>query len=235
MKKIIKLLLITVLVFSSLKANAVILNDAEIKSAIEKQVKNNYKKYTDAEVQVKVVALPFSDLSLPDGKINFVVKPSMDKFMARDLEKVSVYVDGRFIKKFNAPVVVRVYQDILVASCYISRERELDNNLTRVERREISNHFNYVLKPKALQNHIMTKKVFAEGEEIDKRFVKLRPNILRNATVNVTFSTNDLEITVEGIALSDGIIGENICIMNKDYNKIYKGTVIGENQVMVKI
>lgn len=235
MKKIIYLTLITFMALSSLKANAVILSNSEVRSMVAKQVCENDKKYTDAQLSVEVVALPFKDLSLPDGQISFVVKPSADKFMARDLEKVFVYVNDKFIRTFNAPVVVKAYQDVLVASCYISREREITPSVVTAKRIEVANTLGYQLKPEALSNSIIAKKSFIEGEIIDKRFVKLRPDILRNAMVTVLFNTNNLTISTEATALSDGIVGDNICIMNKNYNKVYTGKIIGENKVLVKL
>jgi len=235
MKKGVKLLLIMVLAFSQLKANATVLNNMEVRKLISKQVVENYKKYTDAQVEVEVAGLPFKDLYLPDGKITFEVKQSADKFMARDLEKVFVYVNGKFVKTFNAPVVIKAYENVLVASCFINREEAIRADVISVKRMEISNTLNYPLKDKDLGKDMLAKKAFREGEVIDKRFVKMRPDVLRNSNVTVLFTSCDLTISIEATALSDGMNGENICIMNKNYNKVYTGKIIGENKVLVKI
>lgn len=155
--------------------------------------------------------------------------------MPRDLEKVSIYIDNKLIKTFNAPVVVKAYQNVLIASCFINREKTIDSSVVRTERREISNNIGYALNADAINKSIVAKKFFSEGELIDKRFVKLRPDVLRNATVTVEFSTNNLAITTDATALSDGTIGDSICIINKNYNKVYTGKIIGENRVLVKI
>lgn len=235
MKKIFRLILIMILAFSSLTANAVILSDTEIKSEIEKQVVENDKKYTDAQLSAHVVALPFKELSLPNGKISIVVESPVDKFMARDLEKVSIYLNDSLFKVFNAPVSVKAYVNVLIATCPINRESTLGLNVVKIEKREVSNNLDYVLNAENLNNEIVAKKFFATGEVIDKRFVKVKPDILRNSGVTVLFNTNNLTISLDAIALSDGVIGDNICIMNKNYNKIYKGKIIGENKVLVKI
>lgn len=235
MKKILELTLIVIFVFSSLKANATVLSDPEVRAAISKHVVENYKKYTTAEITAEVVGLSFKELVLPNGKITFVVKSSADKFMARDLEKVNVYVNNQFVKTFTAPVVVKAYQNVLVASCIINRETLLNPNIVRVEKREVSNTLGYALEADEINKEIITRKFFSEGEVIDKRFVKLKPDVLRNANVTVVFNTNNLSISTEAVALTDGTVGENICVMNKNYNKIYKGTIIGENKVLVKI
>lgn len=235
MKKTFKIALIFILALSSLKANAVVFHSNEVKTIIANKVLEMDKNYTDAELKVEVVGLAFKDLSLPDGKVSFIVKPSADKFMARDLERVSVYVDGKFVRMFTASVVVKAYQNVLVASTIIEREKEINLSDTRVEKKEVSNCYGYQVKPDDINKGILAKKFFSEGEIIDKRFIKIKPEILRNSNVTVFFNTNNLTVSVEGTALSDGSKGDNICVMNKEYNKIYKGTVIGENRVLVKL
>lgn len=235
MKRLFRLILIMFLAFSSLKVSAKVLTDSEVKDIIANQIVENNKHYTDAQTEVEVIALPFKELTLPEGKVSFVVKATADKFLARDLEKVSVYVNNNFIKTFNAPVLIKAYQNVLVASCPISRETEITPSIVRIEKKEISNILEYALKIDAANKSMVAKKFFSEGEMIDKRFVKYKPEILRNANVTVFFNSPSLSISTEATALSDGTMGENICIMNKNYNKIYKGTVIGENKVLVKI
>lgn len=236
MKNLIRLILIvTVLTFSTLKVNAAILSSSEIKKAISEQVTEKYKSYTSAQLDVQVVALPFKDLSVPDGKVSYIVQSAMNKFVARDLEKVSVYVNDQFVKTFNAPVTVKAYEDVLVSSGFINIGQPINSNNTEIKRIEISNVLSYPLRADALGKEMMAKKAFREGEVLDKRFVKLRPDVVRNAIVTVTFKVNNLNITIDARALSDGIIGESICLMSKEYNKVYTGKVIGENKVLVEI
>jgi len=224
-----------ILTFSSLKVNAAVLSTSEVKNIIIRHVREIYKNYTDAQLDIEVVALPFKDLSLPDGKVSFVVKSSMNKFLARDLEKVDVYVNDKFIKTFNAPVVVKAYEDVLVASDFINIGQQINQNVVSVKKVEISNILEYPLRASSLGKDMLAKKYFREGEVIDKRFVKLRPDILRNSNVTVLFKSSNLTISIDATALSDGIIGDNICLMSKNYNKIYTGKVVGENKVLVEI
>lgn len=235
MKKSLSILLTLILTFISMKAESAVLSDKEVKANIEKQVLNHYKQYTNADLEVKVVAVPFKDVVVPDGKISYQVTPSADRFMPRDLNKVSILVDGRVIKNFNAPTITKAYQNVLVASCVIEREKAINSNVVKIEKKEISNNFEYALGEDSLRKDIVAKKYFSTGEILDKRFVKIKPDILRNAVVTVLFNANNLTVSTEATALSDGALGDNICIMNKNYNKIYKGTVIGENKVLVKI
>lgn len=235
MKKIFQLILILILAFSSLKANAMILKDAEIKDAICRQVTEKYREYTDADISVKVVLLPFKDLEVPNGIVSYRVESLSNKFVPRDLEKVTVYVNNRFVKTFNAPIVVKAWEDVLVANAFINIGQPINSNVVTVKRLEISNVLQYPLKADSINKEIMAKKAFREGEIIDKRFVKQKPDVLRNSTVTVIFNSNNLTVSTEATSLSDGVLGESICLMNRQYNKIYTGKVIGENKVLVKI
>lgn len=235
MKNTLKFILIAILAFSSLKANAVVYSGTQVKSIIAKQVVEIYKNYTDAQLSVQVVALPFGELDLPDGHVTFVVKPSVNKFMARDLEKVSVYVNNQFVKTFNAPVVVKAYEDVLVTAGFINIGQRVSSSNVTVKRLEISNTMGYQLKSDMLDKEIISKKAFREGEMLDKRFVKYKPDISRNDVVTVLFNKDNLTVSTEATALSDGVVGDTICLMNKNYNKTYQGKVIGENKVLVKI
>lgn len=235
MKKMLNIILILILTFSSLKANAKVMSDSEIKSIIAKQVEQNYKSYTNAQLEIEVVALPFKNLNLPDGKTTFKVESSMNKFQPRELEKVSVYVNDQFIRTFNAPIVVKAWEEVLVASYFINREQQITTQNTTVKKIEISNILEYPLRAEALKKSMLAKKTFNEGEIIDKRFVKLKPDILRNSTVTILFKASDLTVSFEATALSDGIIGDNICLVNRNYNKVYTGKVIGENKVLIEI
>lgn len=235
MKTTLRILLIMILALSSLKANAVILSDSTVKEAISHQLVQKYQGYTNAQVKVEVVGVPFKDLSVPAGNITYLVKSPSDKFVAREMEKVSILVNNKCIKTFNASVNIKAYQDILVASGPIEREREINLGVVRIEKKEVSNTFGYALTPDDLGKGFLAKKFFSAGEVIDKRFVKAKPEVLRNSTVTVFFNSNNLSISVDGTALSDGSRGDSICVINRNYNKIYKGTIIGENKVLVKL
>lgn len=235
MKKVFKLILITILALSPLMAQARTLNADEVKFDLIQQMTEDYKKYTDAELKITVIALPFQNLYLPDGKISMIISSSTDKFMPRDLKKVSVYVNEKLIKTFNVPVEIKAYKEVLVASQAIDREKLVNPSMITVKKVEISNRLDYALAPDMKNKEIITKKPFKEGEPFDKRFVKLKPDVQKNATVTAYFSSDNLMVEIDAIALSDGMLGDYIGVENKSYKKVYTGKIIGENKVLIQI
>lgn len=235
MKKILNLTLIAFLTLSSIKAQARVYSADEVKVNISNKVIESYKKYTDADLEVKVLAVPFQTLQLPSGEASFEVTSPVDKFLPRDLKKVNVRVDGNLIKTFNAPVEVRAYKEVLVASGFINRDQFLNSNFVVTKKAEVSANMEYILTPDMLSREIIAKKTFKEGEVIDKRFVKFKPDVRRNEEVTAFLKQDNLTISIDVVALSDGMTGDYIGVENKSCKKVFTAKIIGENKVLIEI
>ena len=234
MNKIVATVLI--LTLSTLSASAQMISSADVKTSVAKILETNYNKMTNGDVEVKVSATPFAQLQLPDGKVSYKVVSGGDKILPRDIKRVDVYVNNAFVKTLNLPVQTIVYKDVLVASDFINREQAVTNECTTVKRMDVSMKMDYVLDSKMLAKEMTTKKAFQKGEVIDKRFVKMRPDVQRNGEVRIFFVSNgDVMVTIDGTAMADGMTGDYINVENKNYKKVYNGKVIGENRVLVAI
>ena len=69
-------------------AFAITLSDSDVREEIRKQIIEQNKKYTDAELQVIIANMPFKTMTIADGKLKFVVTSNFDKFVPRDIKKV---------------------------------------------------------------------------------------------------------------------------------------------------
>ena len=231
---LIALLPLFLLTIPSVEAQMV--SSTDVKTSVAKILQTNYTKMVNGDVEVKVSATPFAQLQLPDGKVSYKVISGADKIMPRDIKRVDVYVNNAFIKTLNLPVQTSVYQNVLVASDMIDREQTLTRECTTIKKVDVSMKMDYVLPEKMLEKEITTKKAFQKGEIIDKRFVKMRPDVQRNGEVRIFFVSNgDVMVTIDGTAMADGMTGDYINVENKNYKKVYNGKVIGENRVLVAI
>ncbi len=215
---------------------AVTLTDSYVREEIKKQIINDNKKYTDAELQVIIASMPFKTITVADGKIKFEVSSNFDKFVPRDIKKVYIYSNGHLEKEFIVSVRTLAYKYVLCARTQLDREALLSNANVVPKRMEVSSNIDFVLTQGMLKNRqIVTKKWFREGEILDKRFVKIKPDVERNAQVQIYVKSNGVLISLTGTALDEGMVGDYINILNKSYNKKYKGRVIGENKVLISI
>ena len=234
MKKIVMTALI--IMMTAMGANAQTVTSAAVKSQIANQLTTNYKKMTDADVEVKITATPFAQLTLPDGKITYKIVQGGDKIVPRDIKRVDVYVNNAFVKTLNLPAQTSVYKEVLVAADFINREQSINNETTVVKKIDVSQRMDYVLSERMLNKEMSAKKAFQKGEVIDKRFVKMRPDVERNGAVRIFFVSNGaVMITIDGTAMADGMYGDYINVENKNFKRVYNGKVIGENRVLVSI
>ena len=225
-----------IMMITGMSVNAQTVTSAEVKSQIASQLKAGYEKMIDAEIEVKVNATPFAELQLPDGKIEYKIVQGGDKIAPRDIKRVDVYVDNAFIRTLNLPTQTNVYKEVLVAADCINRDQSINRETTLLKKMDVSLRMDYILTDKVLHKEMFAKKAFQKGEIIDKRFVKMKPDVERNNGVRIFFVSNGaVMITIEGTALSDGMAGDYINVENKNYKKVYTGKVIGENRVLVNI
>ena len=180
--------------------------------------------------------MPFSTMTIADGKLKFVVSSNFDKFVPRDIKKVYIYSNGHLEKEFIVSVRTLAYKDVLCARTMLDREALLSNANVVAKRMEVSANIDYVLTEDMLKNRqIITKKWFREGEILDKRFVRVKPDVERNAQVQLYIKSNGVMVSITGTAMDEGMVGDYINITNKSYNKKYRGRVIGENKVLIVI
>jgi flagella basal body P-ring formation protein FlgA len=226
--------LITFVTLAGISAKAQVLFAEDIKKEVSHQVEVSYAKYTDARLEAKVISLPFNNLSVPDGQVKYVVSSNQDKFLIRDLKKVDVYVKGKLVRTFNAPVDVKAYKQVLVASQIIERDKPLTKMNTKLQEHEISQLLGNLVTEEMLKKDIFTRKYFKENEIIDKRFVKFQPDVARYSYVTAVFDKNGIQVAIKGLALNDAMVGEYVNIKNEEYNRIYTGKVTAENTVLIR-
>ena len=180
--------------------------------------------------------MPFKTMTVSDGKIKFVVTSNFEKFVPRDIKKVYVYSNGKLEREFLVQVRTLAYKNVLCAKTQMERESLLSNANVSAKRMEVSAQLDYVLTPEMLENkQIITKKWFREGEILDKRFVRIKPDVERNSEVQTYFKSNGIMIMISGKALDEGMVGDYINVQNETYKRTYKARVIGENKVLVNI
>ena len=104
-----------------------------------------------------------------------------------------------------------------------------------IQRKEVSNLISHIIAPGELKKDVMTKRIFKEGEILDKRFLTTKPDVLRNQEVTAFFKSSGVMISISAIAQSDGNIGDYVTLKSPKYQKVYRGKVIGPNRVLVTI
>lgn len=233
MKKVLSLIVLIMVMMTSVKAEAQTLTVKQFENEISKQVIKTYKNYTDADLSVKILQVPFSTLNIRDGVVTYKVTSNNDKFMPRDVKKVEIFVNGKYERFMMIPVEVKAYKNVLVASEAINRDSAITAMNTVMQRREVSNVLSNVITNSYLKRDVVSKKMYREGEIIDKRFLAARPDVARNQEIVALFKSSGVTISITAISQSEGNIGDYVMLKSPKYQRVYRGKVIAPNRVLV--
>lgn len=236
MKKILGTVLTIALLTASV--HAATLSAEKIKTDVKDVILKDFSQKTSAEVDIKITMLPFQSLTLPDGVITYNLINANDELnlTSRQVKRINILVNNKIERTINVPVEVKAYEEVLVASDLISREQPIDFTKVKFKKINIADKNNFVVTRDMMKQEMVAKKDFRDGEYIDKRFIKVKPDVVKNSEVRIILNSgNGLQISIDGIAKTDGSIGEYVTVENKMYNKIYSAKVIGENRVLVNI
>lgn len=208
----------------------------QFQNLVAKQIKTDFAQYNLDDLEVNVNRLPVSKLTLPEGKVTVKVYSNSKALVAKEYKKVEIYVNKTYAQTYYVPTEVKAYKYAAVAKEMIQRDKIIPLQAVEVKKVDVTSNLNNTLNASDLAPGLVAGKIFYPGEIITKRFTKSKPDVVKNAIVTVNFKTgSDINIAVEGIALTSGNIGDMIQIKNKRFNKIYTGKVSGTNQVLIQI
>lgn len=237
MKKLLKLLLITsMLTGLANSCFAQVLTAEQFKTLVSAQAKKDLQKFDIDECEVTVGHLPIQSFTLPDGKVTVELVSNGYSMTAKEFKKVNIRVNGAYERTYYVPLETKAYKYVAVAKEVIQRDKIIPLQAVEFKKTDIIGNLNNTVSADDIARELVATKVFYPGNIITKRYTVSKPDIVKNAMVTVNFRTgSDLNITVEGIALMQGNIGDTIQVKNKRFNKIYTGEVTGVNQVLVQI
>lgn len=236
MKKLFGTILIMIIFAAQVSANTI--SAEALKKDLLEVITKDYSQKTSAELDIKITMLPFQSITLPDGKITYEITNTSDNgnITSRDIKRINILVDNKLQRSISVPLMIKAYEEVLVAAEDISRDQPINSARIKLKKINIADKSNFVITKAMMNKEMMTKKEFKSGEFIDKRFIKVRPDVTRNTEVRIILNSDTgFQIAIDGIAKTDGTMGEYVTVENKMYNKTYTGKVIGENRVQVNI
>ena len=104
---------------------------------------------------------------------------------------------------------------------------------TVMQRKEVSNVLSNVITNGYLKKDVVSKKMYKEGEIIDKRFLAARPDVARNQEIVALFKSSGVTISITAISQSEGNVGDYVMLKSPKYQRVYRGKVIAPNRVLV--
>lgn len=236
MKKLFSTILTALILTAGLSAAARTLSADAVKILATESIKSDLSVYKPDEVIVSITNFPADSITIPEGKVSVSVTSNSVGLNPKEFKKITVLVNKKPVKTFYAATSIKVLKTVPVARETITKDRAISFKSVEMKKVDVTRNINDILTAEDLSRGLVAKKMFYPSEIITKKYAVSRPDVLRNALVSVNFkSGEDLMIMVEGIALNQGNVGDTIQVRNKNYNRIYTGTIVGQNRVQIEI
>lgn len=157
---------------------------------------------------------------------NTVIKPGRNSIGVRcsSTKKWTLYM----------PSMINIYKKIIVLSQPVRRGDIFAQDLLTFEKRDISTlRSGFMTNPKFIIKKQATRNL-GLGTVINKSYLAEPKLVKRGESISINLNNSNLSISMTGIAMMDGIKGQNIRVKNIKTKKIVQATVVKTGLVMVR-
>ncbi len=202
---------------------------SSIQDSVREYVANNLTEFSDYELSLGKIdnrlQLPLCSVPLAPSVHNGALKPGRNSIAVKCQKNKAwtVYTSA----------VISIYKKVAVLSESIHRGEILNQHKIRFERKNISTlRSGYFIDPQLILNKQAIRNI-REGTVVNKsNFVEPRL-IKRGERINIKASSPNLNISMAGISMMDGVKGQNIRVKNITSQQIIQATVVRTGVVEV--
>lgn len=129
--------------------------------------------------------------------------------------------------------IINIYKDVIVLSQPIKRGEFFTKNILQIQKKEVSTlRSGFFTDTKNILNKQASRNLNL-GAVITRPNVKEPKLVKRGEKVTINISSPNLDISVTGVALMDGIKNQNIRIKNINSKQIVQARVVEQGKVVV--
>lgn len=228
------------------QANAVVIPNTLIQEKVINHVQERLatmvSKADRKNVTVSVMHLPITPLELPAAAKISDVQFTLDSrlgevYSERGLVQVSLKDAAGNHRDFGVPIQIIVKKPVWVVQSVINAHESMSRANLSLELKDVSQCYAYTMGEDQDLNPYVARVNMRPGEILDTRKISIPPDVVYNNEVRIFISTDSgLTVSVPGVALSDGKIGETIRVRQSVFQrKDYNAKIIDKNQVLVEI
>jgi flagella basal body P-ring formation protein FlgA len=227
-------------------SGAVELSQAQIQQKVvahvQEKLQNQISKADQAFITVEVMNVPYPPLNFPQVKdvrdIKITPESSLgEMYSERTIVRVHMETPDGANRDMGVPVHITVKKPVWVVKNAISAQQLLRTSDFTLQTKDVSYIYRYAAGQETSLGDYISRINLQPGEVLDTRKILIPPDVTYNSEVRILISGNNgMTLTVPGVALANGRIGETIRVRQSVYqNKYYSAKVINKNQVLVEI
>jgi len=236
MKKSLNLILIltTSLVLTS-AVDAAVLNSDFIKKQIKTNIEAELNNLNIKKADIKINKLPYKNINIPEGKVEIKTSKNIRNYSYSSILKTDILVDGLKVKSFGVPVEIKVYDKVWVLKDNLKKNSSLSYSNLALEEKQINIFSKDALKKDFQPIGYLTTKNLKSEAILTTKNIKRTPFVVKNSPVSIMFKTPYVNVTLPGMAMEEGNMGDYIRVKNDRYRKNFVGKIVGKNIIKVNI
>ncbi len=226
-------------------SRAVVVTDTQIKDQVTAHVKEQLgtmvSKADQPYVSVVIPQVPTAPFDFPEATKLSDVKITVTSrlgatYSDRGIVQVSLK-DAHHHREIGVPVLISVKKPVWVTKNVINANEPLRAADFSLETKDVSHSYTYAVGADRDLGTYIARVNLRPGEILDARKMVIPPDVTYNNEVRILISNgNGMTVTVPGIALANGRVGETIRVRQAVYQrKYYSARIIDRNQVLVEL
>ncbi len=148
---------------------------------------------------------------------------------------VGVRCEGARPWKLYVPTRVKLVRPVVVTARPLARGQRLDRDDLTLEPRDVSDvGADAVASPEQVLGYVVTRPVPA-GRTLSGAVLQAPVLVERGRRVRMAVEGSGINITMSGLALESGAVGETVRVRNPASGRVVEGVVVGAGQVRLQL
>lgn len=227
-------------------SEAVVLTEGQIKDKVVAHVQEKVAQVVDPadakNIRVSIIRVPAAPFDFPAAKTPQEIKISItsrlgEVYSPRGIVQVSLQDGSGHQREIGVPVQIGIQKPVWVVKNVINAHEPLRASDFSLQSKDVSNCYNYAVGVNRNLDSYLARVNLRPGDILDARKIVIPPDVTYNSPVRIFLSNGDgMTVTVPGIALASGKIGETIRVRQAVFQrKDYSAKIVDKNKVLVEM
>ncbi len=227
-------------------SEAVVLTEGQIKDKVVAHVQEKVAQVVDPadakNISVSIIRVPAAPFDFPAAKTPQDIKISItsrlgEVYSPRGIVQVSLQDGSGHQREIGVPVQIIIQKPVWVIKNVVNANEPLRASDFSLQSKDVSNCYNYAVGADRNLGTYLARVNLRPGDILDARKIVIPPDVSYNSPVRIFMSNGDgMTVTVPGIALANGKIGEIIRVRQAVFQrKYYSAKIVDKNKVLVEM
>lgn len=190
--------------------------------------------------EITVLQVPGAPFHFPDSKAVKITLSSSaweHAWSDRGIVRIRLEDNDGHSRELGVPIVIRIRKPVWVVRQAISANMPLRASDFTQAIRDVSQSYAYTVGVEQGLGAYIARVNLSPGEMLDARKIAIPPDVRYNDDIRILLKNdNGMTLSLPGVALADGRIGQTIRVRQSLYRRqYYNARIIDKNQVLVEM